>query len=534
MNMNGFTGTGALIRLILRRDRFLLLACVVLPALLAVTEAATFNHLYPTAALRQVIASEFASSPAEVALLGPIYAPTIGGLTAWRWSMFNALLVGLGSLLFVIRHTRTEEEAGQFELLGSTVVGHNAALSASMIVTLSADLVIGALVTCGLIGVGLPITGSVALGLSAAAIGWTFAAVAGVAAQLTESAGAAKGIAIVVLGLSYLLRAIGDMNEHGGMYWLSRLSPIGWMSLIRPFADERWWIFVLFISLVIVLTAAAFAISSRRDMGAGILRPRPGPAVASPRLRSPLALAWRLHRGTLLAWTAGFAVYGAMSGGFAKTASDQLAGNLQLKNLLAQMGGSSRLSDGFLTLFLTLFCQVAAIYAIMATLQMQSEETEGRLDPVLATPVSRLRWATSYVLLAAVGTAIVLAAFSLPAGLTYGLSIGNVVYELPRVLAAAMAYLPAIWVMAGIAVALYGLMPRFTFVSWGALLGIILIELLGKILQVNQSILNISPFTHVPKVLVGEVSVMPLIWLAVAAFALTVIGLIGLRRRSIG
>ena len=150
-------------------------------------------------------------------------------------------------------------------------------LSASMIVTLGADLVVGALVACGLIGVGLPIAGSVALGLSAAAIGWTFAAVAGVAAQLTESAGAARGIAVVVLGLSYLLRAVGDMDEHSGMSLLSWLSPIGWMSLIRPFADERWWIFVLFISLVIVLTAAAFAISSRRDVGAGIL-----PATAWP------------------------------------------------------------------------------------------------------------------------------------------------------------------------------------------------------------------------------------------------------------
>lgn len=533
MKMNGFTGTGALIRLILRRDWLLLLICVVLPALFAIVTAAGFAQIFPTAELRQVFASEVASSPAEVALLGPVYASTIGGLTAWRWSMFDALLVGLGSLLFVVRHTRTEEGAGRFELLGSTVVGRNAALSASVIVTLGANLVVGALVACGLIGVGLPITGSVALGLSAAAIGWTFAAVAGVAAQLTESAGAARGIAVVVLGLFYLLRAVGDMDEHG-MSWMSWLSPIGWMRLVRPFADERWWIFVLFVSLVIVLTAAAFVLSSRRDMDAGILRPRPGPAAASPRLRSPLALAWRLHRGTLLAWTAGFAVYGVMSGGFAKTVSDQLAGNLQYKNILAQMGGSSRLSDNFLTLFLTLFCQIAAIYAIMTTLQMQSEETEARLDPVLATSVSRLRWATSYVLLAAVGTAIVLAAFSLPAGLTYGLSIGNVVYELPRILAAAMAYLPAIWVMAGIAVALYGLMPRFTFVSWGALLGVILIEFLGKILQVNQSILNISPFTHVPNVLVGEVSVMPLIWLTVVAFAFTVIGLIGFRRRSIG
>jgi ABC-2 type transport system permease protein len=138
------------------------------------------------------------------------------------------------------------------------------------------------------------------------------------------------------------------------------------------------------------------------------------------------------------------------------------------------------------------------------------------------------------VLLAAVGTVIVLAAVGLPAGLAYGLSTGNVGYELPRVLAASMVFLPAIWVMAGIAVALYGLIPRFTFVSWGALLGVILIGVLGPSLQVSQSIMNISPFTHVPAVLVSGVSVMPLVSLTLAALILTIVGLIGFQRRGIG
>ena len=40
---------------------------------------------------------------------------------------------------------------------------------------------------------------------------------------------------------------------------------------------------------------------------------RLGPAVATPNLNSPLALAWRLQRGTLLAWTVGFAVLGAVT-----------------------------------------------------------------------------------------------------------------------------------------------------------------------------------------------------------------------------
>ena len=230
MNLNAYTGTRALLRLIIRRDWLVLAVCVVLPALLAVITAATFKQLLPTAASLEAFVFETANIPAETALLGHIYAPTIAGLTAWRWSAYSAVLVGLGSALFVVRHTRTQEEAGRFELLGSTVVGRQAALSASLIVTFGANVVIAALVAGGLIGYGLPVAGSVVLGLSVAAVGVTFAAVGGVAAQVTESAGTAKGIAAAILGLCYMLRAAGDAGEHSGLSWLS---PIGWMQQIQ-------------------------------------------------------------------------------------------------------------------------------------------------------------------------------------------------------------------------------------------------------------------------------------------------------------
>lgn len=531
MNLNAYTGTRALLRLILRRDWLLLAVCVVLPALIAAATVVAFNELLPTAESLDAFIFDAANIPGEVALLGHIYAPTLAGLVAWRCGGFSAVLVGLGSALFVVRHTRTPEAAGRFELLGATVVGRQAALSASMLLTLGANLVIAALVAGVLIGYGLPVAGSVAFGLSVAAVGVTFAAVAAVAAQLTENASTAKGIATAILGLSYLLRAAGDVGEPSVLTWLS---PIGWMQQIRPFADERWWIFALFAGVVTLLAATAFALSSRRDVGSGLLQPRSGPSAASPRLRGPVSLAFRLHSRSLLVWAAGFAVLGAVIGDLAKTGAEQFTASPQLMNLLARLGGSSGVSDGFLTLFVLIMVEVAAVYAIMSTLQMQSEETEARVDHVLATSVSRLRWAASYVLLTAVGSVIVLAAFSVPAGLTYGLSTGDVGYELPRVFAAAMAYLPAILVMAGIAMALYGLIPRLTFLSWGALLGVVVIELLGELLQIGQSIQDVSPFTHVPKVLVSEFSAIPLILLIVVALVLTVMGLIGFQRRSIG
>ncbi|MGH8933926.1 MAG: ABC transporter permease, partial [Egibacteraceae bacterium] len=298
--MNTLAGTGALIRLALRRDRIVLPLWVSLLAAAPIGYAASTPQLYPTPQLLQSFADQMAANPAIRALVGPVFAPTIGGLAAWRWGVNAVLLTGVASMLTVIRHTRTEEQAGRRELVSSTAVGRHAALSAALAVTVGADLMVGALVTCGLIGLGLPVAGSVALGLIMAAGGGLFAAAAGAAAQLTPSTRTAKGIVGAVLALSYLVRAVGDGS---GRHELSWLSPIGWGQRIQPFVGERWWVLTLFAGTGLAFAASAYALSSRRDLGAGLLPPRLGPATASPGLCSPLALSWRLHRGTLLAWT---------------------------------------------------------------------------------------------------------------------------------------------------------------------------------------------------------------------------------------
>ena len=85
--MNGLTGTGSLIRLILRRDRVVLPIWVLLLGSLGITLAVSFNRLYPTSQALQTFAEETNASPAVVAMLGTVDAPTLGGLVAWRMSM---------------------------------------------------------------------------------------------------------------------------------------------------------------------------------------------------------------------------------------------------------------------------------------------------------------------------------------------------------------------------------------------------------------------------------------------------------------
>jgi ABC-2 type transport system permease protein len=524
-------GTRTLVRLILRRDRILLAIWILIAAVVPIGTAASIIAFNFSPEALQAYVRDVTSTPATIAILGLVFSPTPGGLAAWRSGLQGTFLIGPASLLFIIRHTRTEEESGRRELLGSTVVGRHAPLTAALCVVLSANLAIGGLIAAGLLALGLPLAGSIVLGLTAAAGGWVFAAFGGVAAQLAQGPGTARALGLAAFGVAYLVRIVGDSGgEHSSMYWLNWLSPLGWVRLTRAFAGEQWWVFGLFVALVVALVATAFALSARRDLGAGLLPQRPGPAVASAALRTPLALAWRLHRGALLAWTAAAVLFGALLGSIGQNMS-RFVDIPELKAWAASMGATNA-GDAFLFAALYMLGQILSTYAIMAALRMRSEEVDGRADAVLATPVGRLSWALSHVFFAAMGPATALAALGLTMGLGYGLGAGDLADHLPRLLVRAMATLPAIWVMAGIAAAVYGLLPRFAAaVSWAALGVFLALELGWELQRLSQSIFDLSPFAHVHWT--TPVSPTALIGLTLVAATLTTVGLLGLHRRDL-
>ena len=118
-------------------------------------------------------------------------------------------------------------------------------------------------------------------------------------------------------------------------------------------------------------------------------------------------------------------------------------------------------------------------------------------------------------------------------GLGFGLSAGDVGGVLPRLLLRTLAVLPAVWVMAGIAAALYGLLPKFAAaVTWAALGLFFLLELGWELQQVSQVVFDLSPFAYVHWSL--PVSLPPLLGLSLAAAVLFALGVVGLRRRDIG
>jgi polyether ionophore transport system permease protein len=539
MTFSALAGTGALTRLAFRRDRIMLPAWVYVITVLIASNSYSLGKLYPTAAARAELAASGGRNPALVFLYGRFWGDSLGAVSAWRYGVWAAIFASLMSIFLVIRHTRADEEAGRLELVGSAAVGRLAALTAALLVAVAANVLLTGLLIAVLILVGLPAAGSVAFALAITTCGLAFAAVAALAAQLTSGARAARGIAIGVLGAAFLLRAVGDASGEGGVSWLTWLSPLGWTEFVRPYTQDRWWVLALPLALTAAATAGAYVLAVIRDHGAGLLPDRPGRATASAWLRGPTGLAWRLQRGTLYGWVAGFAFTFAASGAAAKGIGSLLGGSTQLRNAFTRLGGQAAITNAYLAALMSLAGLAAAAYATSAVLRLRTEETDGQAETLLATATSRTRWGLSHIAIAVLGTAVLLAVAGLAAGLGYGLRTGSAGPEVARLLGAAMVQLPASLAVAGAAVVLFGLAPRASVAgAWTVVGAMVLIALFGQVLRLSQWVLDVSPFTHVPKLPGVAVTVhttgAPLLWLGLAALALAATGLAGLRRRDIG
>jgi ABC-2 type transport system permease protein len=327
--------------------------------------------VYPTASARAVIAASILASPAQRALYGNVYNDTLGAVGIWKAGMFH-VLIAVAVILTVIRHTRAEEETGRGELIDSTVVGRYAGLTAALVLAFGASALTGLLAFAGLLTADIPATGSLAFAAALTGSGLVFSAVAAVTAQLSASARFARGAAFSALAVAFALRAVGDAGSTSGGV-LSWLSPLGWSLLIRPYADERWWVLLLHIGAAATLTMIAYRLLARRDVGAGLIAERPGPASAVSWLRGPLGLTWRLDRASVLLWTTGLCIYGLLIGSVAHGVGDEIGDSGPAHDMVVRLGGTGALEQAFIAVSFTMLGMVAAAFAVSLTLRLHTE-----------------------------------------------------------------------------------------------------------------------------------------------------------------
>lgn len=523
------TGTGRMIRLVLRRDRVLLPSWVVFFAATAVISASATVELYPTLRSRIEAAEMVNSTAATVALYGRIYDPTsLGALSMLKMTVLYAALISVLMVMMLVRHTRADEESGRLELVESGAVGRAAALTAAFVVVGTAALVLGLLTGLGLVAVGLPAEGSVLFGAGWAATALCFTAVAAVAAQVTTTGRAANGLTFLVIGFAYVLRAVGDLAEEGPG-WLSWLSPIGWNQQVRAYAGDRWTVLALPLLATAVLVPVAYALRERRDLGAGLLPDRPGRPVG--RMGSPFALAWRLQRGTLLAWTAGTAVLSVVMGSVAHNVTGLLS-SPGMAEIIRQLGGEQALTDAFIAAELGLVSAIIAAYGISAASALGAEEAAGHAEAVLATGTPRARWLASHAVVALAGVAWLLVVCGVGTAVGHGAAIGDLAGG-GAIVAAALAHAPAAWVLVGLVLAVWGVRPRAAGAVWGVWVLFLLVGEFGALWDLPAWAMDLSPFAHSPLLPGPDADLGGLLWLPLVAGVLVLIGTLAFRRRDL-
>ncbi|MER6008611.1 polyketide antibiotic transporter [Nonomuraea angiospora] len=521
-----------LLGLAARRERLRSAVWILVVVMLGAGLVSYINGYFTTQEALRTYARVISGNPILLGLGGPVAEPSVGAMAAWRSGGLLFLLTAWMALTIVIRHTRAEEESGRQELMLSGVIGRAAPLTAALVTAAVAALAAGALTAGVLVAIGMEAAGSLAYGAAITAAGWVFAAIGAVVSQLAQAARTATTLGLLALGVSYVLRYLGDAS---GATWLTWSSPLGWSHLVRAYAADRWW--PLLVSLVATgfLLALAYALSARRDLDAGLLPVRPGPA-AGPYLKGPFSLAWRLQRGLLAKWAAGVTAAAALFAGLSGVAprlADQ-PGRV-LDAFLHRYGGpSGDPVDAYLWIIVLLLAYTVALYPVLATLRLHHEESSGHAEALLSTAVSRLRWAAAHLAVAALGTLALLALGGFVTGLIYSLVMGDP--AVGRVLATALEHVPAAWLVGAFAAFAVGVLPRVSVaLSWTVWGAVTVVGDLGGPLIGLWGWSRVEPFHYTPNTVSGEpFTAAPATVILALTALLVATALIRLRDRDLG
>ncbi|MCL2612137.1 MAG: ABC transporter permease [Nocardioidaceae bacterium] len=484
--MSTLTGTGLLVRLDLRRDRILAPVWIAVLLMMTIASAAATPSLYKTQAELVRAADAINSSPAIVALYGPILDPTSKGEVAMtKMTVLYALFAAVFFVVVVRRHTRVEEESGRTELVGGTAVGRDAPLAAAILSALVWAVVLAVLVALGNIASGLDSVGSIAFGLMWLGVALVAIGIGAVTAQVAASARTCASWAAAILGLLYVLRAAGDT----GPTWLSWCSPFGWNTQLRAWSGPRWWLLLAYVAVAAALVAAAIVLRARRDLGSGLIAARPGPAYGSARLDGALALVVKLHATPLVLWTLALAVMGVLFGAITPTLNDFLD-TVAAQQMLDKLGGA------LIAAILSVIAILIGYFASTVFSHASRDEAEGRAELVLATATSRTRWAGAYAALGLAGVVWLLAVTGV------GLWIGYAVADGPGIgnlVVAALAWAPAVWVVAALGLLSLALRPSLAALVWVWPAIFFVFTTVAELFEAPGWLLGISPYRHVPQ-----------------------------------
>ncbi|WP_343576923.1 hypothetical protein [Mycobacterium sp.] len=500
------TGTFLVARLLLRCNRFRLLAWLVPLVLLVAITVPGYAPMYPSLAKREPLVRQLRDTLATKVLYGKLPLPgTLGQLAQWETGTYMVLLVSVMAVLLTVALTRRDEELGFTEIVEAAGVGRWAQPCAAALVLVGSFVVLGASDAAVLAfeSIGHPgdltVSGAVCFGAVVTLVGLGTTAQTMLLAQVLWDAHSAARAAWTLIAICFGARVLADFTP---MTWLRWSTWFGLRDLVLPYTDDRVGPLAVATGGVVVLGALAAIMYAHREFGAGLVRPRSS-GTRRLRVRSAAGLAWRLDRGPLLLWfsptIAVAALFGGMSHGLIGLLRDDASAAGVLRTMTASID-PVRQYFSFSYIFVAL---LPMIYGAATVLRTRADERAGLLDAELATGVARWRPLVARTAEAGVGAlgllvvgsavqaAMALAALrdapTAPTGGATRWAFWAPLTQAPGVLAAV-----------GLACVAVGAAPKLTGAVWAAVAWSGFAVLLGALARVPLSARRIALLGHLP------------------------------------
>lgn len=518
-------------RFILRRERINISVWIVLLVVITLAQAYSYVDLYPTEQERQIIA-ESMENPAMVVMMGQVYGKdnyTVGALLSNQSLLFTAIAVAIMSILIVNRNTKGDEEAGSTEVIRSLPMGRLSNTFAVLIVIMVVNVILSLVIGLGLYSLGiesLSLNGSLLFGAVLGAIGFVFAAITALFAQLTCSTRGTLGISFGVLGVFYFIRAIGDIyNEK-----LALLSPLGWIMRSEVYVNNNWQYVIITIGIAIVIMLVSLFLNSLRDMGGGLIAIKAGKQSASAFLSNPFGLGIRILRSSMFAWCIGMLILGLAYGSLLGDIEVQFESSETMKEIFSYGTGYSPVEQ-FVTVIMTLIAMLSTMPVLLSVLKLKGEEKVNRTENIVSKAVSKSKLMGSFLAIGILLSFITQLLFA--SGFWYaGSRVLDNQLTFRSILSSAMVYLPAVWLMVGLALLLIGCFPRGTILVWVYFGYSFLVVFLGPILQLPDEMKKFSQYENIPKIPIDDMDYTKITVITILAVLFITLGFMGYRKRD--
>jgi ABC-2 type transport system permease protein len=322
---------------------------------------------------------------------------------------------------------------------------------------------------------------------------------------------------------------IGDAGS--GLHGVLWATPFGWSELIQPYTVDDALPLLPAVVAVAVLAAVAIHLSTRRDVGGGLLASRDAADARAAGLGSPLGLSARLQWPVLAGWWAGVTVWALLLGVIAKLTLSNVT-STTVTDLLDKFGVQGTFARQYLGVA---FLLVAALLALLPAGQVGAaadELSSGRLAHLLARPVHRSRWLAGRVSLTV--AAIVAAAGAAGVLAWAGARSQGVELDFGPMAGAGLNLIPISLVSLGIGVATFAVAPRFAAVSVYGVVGWSFVAyLLGSMLTSLEWLAHLSLFHYLALAPAEDPRLGTLLVTSAIGLGLCVFGVVSFARRDV-